>query len=801
MKQDRRRRKDEKRRAAEAHREKLQHEANKFIAVRAQEKRLKLKREQEEKSKKRLEDKVLRNKLLLRQQENANTRNEDIAKATKEREKLRVEEIRALGYDRLNYSVNNLRAIPTELYAEPDAQLRLSYAKSADFSRNLLDSLPEKDFLYWMSSETRRLKLSQNRLKRIPQDIEHMIKLEILEIDNNWLEILPEGMSQLAALQRLDLSNNRLTALPEELGNCGALRYLSLHSNFLTSLPPSLGACFKLEYLDVSRNLLLELPEGLQYMTSLVHLDINSNRIGNLPHHIGLCRALRYLDASTNALAYIPDSFSALSSLEFCNLDNNDIVTTPNCFNQLTSLKHLSMKTNSARQLFADMGCMHSLTLLDVSVNSVERLPIEMGLMTSLQELRLTRNNLVTLPAELGSCTLLQKLELPYNSIKGRLPETIGLISSLVHLNASFNDINELPRSIVGLQELKTLTMERCALQRFPDTLIYLEKLEVIEVPNNRFTKFPIELNQMKSLKRLNLANNAISLLPRNIDSMSFLEELDLSRNQLRALPVEFTDVLESVAVVALQSNPWTDLPPRWGKLWPGTHATDGPAGYNISDAVDFMYGMRAFYDTAEEIWQELGVFHYTQRLGFEDFLEELRLRIPKTWHEGLVEYVKHVYFESRRSGVFTRWYELDTDIVAEDKARKLADAAKRDLTVVRSKHDLQLRERMAEVAYGGDLHRRARNVLERAAEHERNEQVKSRIALRTLNDNTAAQEELSRQRVERREKGFEKLREVEMGRLQEILSADREDMLEERLLKKKKPRASITLSMLKDCY
>ena len=113
----------------------------------------------------------------------------------------------------------------------------------------------------------------------------------------------------------------------------------------------------------------------------------------------------------------------------------------------------------------------------------------------------------------------------------------------------------------------------------------------------------------------------------------------------MRALPVEFVDVLESVPNVHLHGNPWSDLPPRWGKLWPGTHATDGAGGYSLSDAVDFLYGMRAFYDTAEQIWEELGVFHYAQKLSLDDFVQEIRVRIPKTWHDGLVEYVKHVYF------------------------------------------------------------------------------------------------------------------------------------------------------------
>jgi len=131
----------------------------------------------------------------------------------------------------------------------------------------------------------------------------------------------------------------------------------------------------------------------------------------------------------------------------------------------------------------------------------------------------------------------------------------------------------------------------------------------------------------------------------RNIDMMANLESLNLKKNQLRALPVEFVSVLESVPSVVLDSNPWTDLPPRWGKLWTDRKAVDGPRGYAVPEAVDFLYGMQSFYDAAEGIWQELGVFHYTNRLGFSDFIEELRKRIPKTWHEGLVDYVKHIYF------------------------------------------------------------------------------------------------------------------------------------------------------------
>lgn len=453
VKQDRRKRSDQKRREHEQFREKLVHEANKFIAIRAQEKRLKLKQEQEEKSKKRVEDKVLRNKLELRQQENLEQSRNKIFESNKQKEKLRNDEILALGLDKLELSVQELRVVPQYLYNGHEAQLKLSYVVFADLSHNFLEKLPESNFLYWMP-ETRKLKLSENRIKKVPDDIQQMTKLEILELDTNRLQFIPHTISKCSALQRLDLSNNNLEILPAELGDCGSLRYLRLHSNYLKMIPKTIGGCSKLEYIDISRNRLIELPDSIQFLLSLTHLDVSSNSIASFPSHIGKCMSLSYLDASTNQLAYLPESFSQLEELEYCNLDNNNIVTTPNIFNKLVSLKTFTMRINSARTLYADLGCMLNIIKLDISVNSVQNLPLEIGRLKFLQELNLHRNQLVTLPLEIGSLISLQSLDLSYNLLSNSLTDSIGLVTSLVHLNLSFNQIEYLPQSIVGLQQV-----------------------------------------------------------------------------------------------------------------------------------------------------------------------------------------------------------------------------------------------------------------------------------------------------------------------------------------------------------
>jgi hypothetical protein len=414
---------------------------------------------------------------------------------------------------------------------------------------------------------------------------------------------------------------------------------------------------------------------------------------------------------------------------------------------------------------------------LDASSNKIEDIPVEIGLMTSIQEIDLSYNCLVGIPVELGSCGQLQRLTLCHNLIEGCFPNTVGLIQSLRFLDISFNKISELPRSVIGLKKLEVLLAERCVMSALPDTMIYMDRLEFLDLSNNKFTRFPIELSAMVSLKTLNLSNNSIPLLPRNICSMTKLDVLDLKRNQLRALPVEFVDVFESVGQVNLDSNPWSDLPPRWGWLWNDKHAVEGPKGYALTEAVDFLYGMRAFYDAADNIWKEMGVFHYTNRLGFADFLDELKKRIPKTWHDGLVEYVKHVYFSARKSGVYPRWYSLEEghdDFLAERAIMKEADNQRRELNVQRSRAEAKERSDRMAVVYDVEPIKKAHRIESIAEEHAVNEQVLHKMALAALHHCVTDRERKNDEKAQRREQQQQRIVRQETDRLMEIVDADR---------------------------
>ena len=793
VKMQRRQKKDEAKRRRDAEVDKIHHMFDKFVAARGQESRLLVKNEKEEKQKKRSEEKLLRNRLMQRQAEQDVLAKAAMSANNEKVERLRTDQIKAAGLDKLDLSASHARIIPHNLYDKQEALDRLGYLVLADFSNNLVEALPE-DFLGWMM-DCRKLSLANNRLQVIPDDIGKLGRLEMLELDSNRIEFLPETMSSLSKLQRLNLSNNLINALPDQIGLCVNLRWLSAHTNNFSRVPLSIGACYRLEYLDLSHNKIKELPDDMEHLVSLTHLDLSTNRIGHLPPDIGSCAKLVYFSMNTNYLAFLPTSFSKLKNLVTIDLENNEVISGPNLFNNLAELKKLNVRKNNWTEIFGDIGGCVNLQSMDVSVNSIKQIPPEIGLLVSLQELHMHRNELVDIPSELGVCRMLQRLEIPYNHIRGCLPETIGLITNLRYLDCSFNEIESLPRSIIGLKEIRTMNFERCLLSGLPDTVVHLQTLELLNLANNKFTNFPIELSRLQSLHTLNLRNNSIALLPRSIHGITNVTTLDLSKNQLRALPVEFVDAFETIPNMHLGDNPWTDLPPRWGRLWPGKTSTEGPTGYSIPEALDFLYGMRAFYDVADRVWEELGVYHYTNRLNLNDFVEELRKRMPKSWHEGLIEHVKYIYFTARRDGVYPRWYAMEPDdphcvaVEKEARVRKEYDKQRREINVQRTRAAHQQMLERIDRAYDIDLARRSQRASELQLEHKVNDAYMQNMASIALHHSVKKREEKAERRAESKVKFIERSDRNEIARLQEILEADSDYVDEERKAMGLKPR------------
>lgn len=146
---------------------------------------------------------------------------------------------------------------------------------------------------------------------------------------------------------------------------------------------------------------------------------------------------------------------------------------------------------------------------------------------------------------------------------------------------------------------------------------------------------------------------------------------------------------------------------------------------------------------------------------------------------------------------MFTRWYALDEATAHENELRIAASNKRRDQQVINSRLDLERRQKHLLEVYGDDARRRARHTVERAQEHEKNDEIKQRVVFNYERKNAVANEELSKMRNAVRERNFGLLQRQEMDRLKEIVDADKEGREQDKLAKKLRNKQPYKLSQL----
>ena len=106
------------------------------------------------------------------------------------------------GLDRIDLSVRGYRHLPPDAYKTEEAKMKLSYAEVFDISKNMLESLPETDFFYYLSA-VRKLKMSQNRITKLPDEFGKCNMIELLEADSNRLHYITPEIGNFNLLLRL----------------------------------------------------------------------------------------------------------------------------------------------------------------------------------------------------------------------------------------------------------------------------------------------------------------------------------------------------------------------------------------------------------------------------------------------------------------------------------------------------------------------------------------------------------------------------------------------------------------------
>lgn len=114
------------------------------------------------------------------------------------------------------------------------------------------------------------------QFSQFPTVLRDLPSLYMLSLKSNRLESIPEGALS-PRLTWLILTDNRLRRLPDDIASLTGLRKLMLTGNLLSSLPDAITQCLNLELVRLSDNCLEALPAGMLQMPKLAWIALAGN--------------------------------------------------------------------------------------------------------------------------------------------------------------------------------------------------------------------------------------------------------------------------------------------------------------------------------------------------------------------------------------------------------------------------------------------------------------------------------------------------------------------------------------------
>ncbi|XP_049388668.1 probable LRR receptor-like serine/threonine-protein kinase At3g47570 [Solanum stenotomum] len=395
----------------------------------------------------------------------------------------------------------------------------------------------------------------------IPQEIGSLVNLVELSVENNQITIsIPISIFNISSLQSLCLWGNNLSGfLPREIGNLTKMQFLYLDQNrFTGEIPKEIRNLVELEAFDVAFNSFSgSLPMEIFNISRLrtIQLSANNNLSGTLPPNIGSTLPnieILYLNGLTNHVGTIPHSISNCSKLTKLDLSQNKLSgLIPNSLGYLTHLRFLNLGGNnltsdSFLSFLTSLTNCRRLTTLYLSFNPLNgMLPVSVGNFSI---------SLVNFYA--SDC-----------NIKGKIPNEVGNLSSLLDLDLSYNNlIGSIPTSTHNLRNLQRLYLNNNKLTGFiGDHICKLNHLGDIYLGQNQLAgSIPNCLGNVTSLRELHIGSNKLSSnIPTSLGNLKDLIELDLSSNNMvGSLPPEIGN-LKAATYMDLSMNQFTNGIPR----------------------------------------------------------------------------------------------------------------------------------------------------------------------------------------------------------------------------------------------
>ncbi|KAK2368162.1 putative leucine-rich repeat receptor serine/threonine-protein kinase [Trifolium repens] len=241
---------------------------------------------------------------------------------------------------------------------------------------------------------------------------------------------------------------------------CHVVAITLKEQNLPGTLPPELNRLPYLQIIDLSRNYLNgTIPKEWASMTNLLNITLSSNRLtGSIPAEIANISTLIQLDLTANQMSgNIPPELGSLTQIRTLQLSSNNFTRElPVTLAKLTALQDFRIADNQLSGKIPDFiqNWTNINTLVIQGSGLSGPIPSKISLLRNLVELRISDLNgseYAPLP-QLQNMTLLNRLILRNCNINGKLPEYIVKMTTLKHIDLSFNKLSgTIPRTYADM--------------------------------------------------------------------------------------------------------------------------------------------------------------------------------------------------------------------------------------------------------------------------------------------------------------------------------------------------------------
>jgi hypothetical protein len=276
-------------------------------------------------------------------------------------------------------------------------------------------------------------------------------------------------------------------------------------------------------------------------LTRSESLTLEKMDIDTIPEEVFELDFLVKLDASYTNIHSLPKGLARLKNLEKLTLFECKFRELPKIVFSLPKLRYLEMYGNQITRVEKvnesdDLSALESLVVINLAGNQFTDFPPVFFGLKKIDTFRIG-GNITQLPENIGDLAMIQHLDVSDNKLT-ELPDSIGKLREAHTLSLNGNRITRLPETFGDLHMLSSLYLSDNRLDRLPDSFGKLQMLAYLDIYDNAFDHFPEVLCELNTLDTLFFGRRGTApVLPDSFRNLSNLDMLSPKVDQYKEIP------------------------------------------------------------------------------------------------------------------------------------------------------------------------------------------------------------------------------------------------------------------------